>query len=151
MNKEILVISNLRKNSRMTLTQMSRATRIPISTLFDMIRRSDKILRHTCIPDFEKLGYRMRALISIKTHVAQKEEFQSFLLSHPNLNSLYRVNNGFDFMFEVVYPDLYAVEKFMEDLEAKFSIECKQVNYIINDLARETFFSNPQKCELFNL
>lgn len=151
MKKELLLISTLRKDGRATLTQISKTTRIPISTLFDMLRRNDIIMKNTCIPDFSKLGYGIRAVISVKVPVDVKEEVKNYLLKTPNLNNLYKVNNGFDFICEVIYKNLHDVEQFVEKLEKDFPLEQKQVHYIIDDLAREAFFSDPKSHFLLNV
>jgi len=46
-------------------------------------------------------------------------------------------------MFEIVHNDLNSLESFSEEMEAKFEVREKQVHYIIQDLARETFLAEP--------
>jgi len=151
MNKEVLMVSNLRNNCRATLTQMSKKTNIPISTLFEMLRRTDKIKKHTCIPDFSKLGYAVKALMMVKVDVNERGEFKEFALAHPNLNSFFKINNGFDYCLEMVYRGLHELEIFSDQMERKFTIKGKQIHYIIEDIAREEFLSDPKKIEVFHL
>ncbi len=57
---DLLVLSCLRKDARMKLTEMSRITRVPVSTCFDRIRAledEEVVRRHGCLVSFEKLGF----------------------------------------------------------------------------------------------
>jgi len=141
-NKELVLVSNLRKNCRETLTKISKSTGIPVSTLFDMLRKTDKIRKHTCIPYFSKLGYGVKAFMSITVEAEQRKEMKKYLLTHPNLNSLYKINNGYDYMVEMICKSLHDLETISDTLDQKFTITKKEVHYIIEDIAREEFFSN---------
>jgi len=83
MDKEQLLVKNLRTNGRATLTEISKNTKIPISSLYDMLKKTDKITRHTCLPDFSKLGYGVKAVFIVKVEVSSKEDFRKFLIKHP--------------------------------------------------------------------
>lgn len=43
------LVSLLEENSRMTLTEMSRRVKIPISTIFDMVKEVEKYFRFTIV------------------------------------------------------------------------------------------------------
>ena len=61
--KDLLILSHLRQDARMKLTKMSRATRIPVSTLFDKIRGyqvNSIVSKNASLVDFSKLGYQAR-------------------------------------------------------------------------------------------
>ena len=148
--KEISLISHLRNNGREQLTKISRTTNIPVSTLFDLLKNTKKIKKYTCILDFGKLGYAVRAIIIAKVQPSQREELKSFLLQQPHLNSLCKINNGYDFMFEVIYKDLNSLESFIDELD-RFEILDKKVHYVIEDIVREDFLSDPQKAKMFKL
>ncbi len=145
-NKELILVSNLRKNCRETLTKMSKSTGIPVSTLFDMLRKTDKIRKHTCIPYFSRLGYGVKAFISISVDVADRAKLKEHLLTHPNLNSLFKINNGYDYMAEIICKSLHELEMISDALDLEFTVQKKAINYIIEDIAREEFFSNASMC-----
>jgi len=139
--KERKLISYLRVNGRERLTKISKETGVPVSTLFDMLKKTDKIIKHTCLADFSKLGYGIRATIILKTISNQRSELKNYLLKHFNTNSLWKINNGFDYMTEMIFRNICDLEYFIEDLENKFEIVECNIYYIIDDLAREIFMS----------
>lgn len=138
---DLKFISYLRKNSRQTLTEISKKTRIPISTLYDKLRAHENtiILKHTSLIDFSKLGFNCRANILLKSKKEHREKLSGYLKAHPAINNLFKINNGFDFMAEGVFCNVKDMEDFLEELEKAFDIDEKQTHYIIEDLKREEF------------
>ena len=142
---DLLIISSLRKNAREKLTSMSKKTRIPVSTIFDRIRGyEDSIIKkHTALVDFSKLGYNTQANIILKVNKKDRDAVREFLMRHSSVNSAFKINNGYDFLIESVFRNIKEVEDFIDMLEEKFSIKTKQVFYVIDDLKKESFLSNP--------
>lgn len=60
--KILQFLAYLRENSREKLTTISKRTKIPISTLFDMLKelQGNLITKNTVLLDFSKLGSRGR-------------------------------------------------------------------------------------------
>ena len=148
-DKELLIMSLLRQNSRETLTKMSKMSHIPSSTIYDKIKTHERglIKKHTCIIDFSKLGFNTRASISLKVGKGKKEGLKDYLIKHPNVNTIYKINNGFDYWIECIFKHIRDLEDFLEHLEDKFGVK-KQVFYIIDDIKREAFMSDPELLDL---
>ncbi|MFH0978254.1 MAG: Lrp/AsnC ligand binding domain-containing protein [Candidatus Woesearchaeota archaeon] len=146
LDKDLLIITHLRKNSRETLTSMSRLTKIPVSTLYDKLKQQEASLiqKHTSIVDFSKLGFNTRIHMLVKVDREKREELQAHLVKEQNVNSLYRVNSGYDFLIEGVFRHVKDMEDFIEKLEEKFELRQKQLYYIIADIKREEFLANPE-------
>lgn len=144
--KDLLLIANLRANARATLTSISKKVQMPISTIFDRLKsHSDGIIKkHTTLIDFAKLGYNTRAHITLKVHKNEREKLRQYLKTHMYVNTIYKINNGYDFLIEVVFRELKQLEDFGEELDEKFKIRGKQVYYIIEDIKRENFLSDPE-------
>ena len=144
--KEMVILSHLRKDARVTLTKMSKETQIPVSTLFDKLRlqEGEIIKGYTSILDFTKLGYNARANIVLKVNKNDRKILEEFLVKHNNVNSVYRINNGYDFLLEGIFIHIKETEDFIEEIENNFKIKSKQVYYIIEDLKREEFLSSPE-------
>jgi DNA-binding Lrp family transcriptional regulator len=152
LEKELIIISALRENARYSLTDMSKKTRIPVSTIYDKLKtyRGELIKKYTSIIDFNKLGFNARANVLLKVPNDKVELLKSYLLNHGSVNSLSKVNNGYNFFIEVIFRNLMELEAFLENLEIKHSISEKQVFYVIEDLRREDFLSNPQYLKIRN-
>ncbi|MCB9358544.1 Lrp/AsnC ligand binding domain-containing protein [Candidatus Woesearchaeota archaeon] len=151
-NKNMQILVELRKNARAQLTKISKSTNIPISTIFDRIKtNSDGIIsRHVSLINFEKLGFNARATICVKCPKKTKEGFYSMAAHHQNINALYKINNGFDYMAEVIFRNVKELEEFIEEIEDKFLIRSKQVFYMIDEIVKEKFMSEDLYLDLIN-
>jgi DNA-binding Lrp family transcriptional regulator len=150
--KDLIVISYLRQNARETLTRLSKKSHIPVSTIYDKIKTNENnlIVKYTSLLDFSKIGFNTRANLMIKVKREKRDELKDYLMKHLNINSLFKVNNGFDFMVDVVFKHIKDMEDFIEILEQKFNIVDKQVHYIVDDIKRESFMSDPSILEIIN-
>lgn len=147
--KDLILAAYLRQNARESLTRLSRKTGVPVSTIFDRLKANDIILRNTALLDFTKLGYSARATILLRAKKDEKETLGSFLIKSLNVNSLYKINNGFHFLAECVFRSVKELEEFVDQLDSRFSIRSKEVHYIIDDVKRESFLSQPDLIDLF--
>jgi DNA-binding Lrp family transcriptional regulator len=147
--KDILLMTYFRKNARENLTQISRLTRIPVSTIFDKLREFEKglIQKHTTLIDFRMLGFDIRVDMLFKVSKDSKLEFKDFLMNNENVNSVFRITNGYDYLVEVIFKDMADMQKFAELLD-KFKIESKQELFILEDLKRESFLSDEMHTKL---
>ncbi|MBC8501083.1 MAG: Lrp/AsnC family transcriptional regulator [Nanoarchaeota archaeon] len=144
--KDMVFLAHLRNNARETLTFISRKTGIPISTLYDRLKAQehDIITKHTALIDFSKLGYMCKANITIKVNIEDRDTVKDYLLCQNNVNSLFKINNGYDFLIEGIFKHVKDMEDFMEKFEKKFKVLDKSVYYIIEDVKREAFMSDPE-------
>jgi len=129
---------------------MSKATSIPISTIFDKLKvhENNIIKKHTALIDFEKLGFSTRANICIKIDKEKRNEAKEYLIKHQNINSVFKINNGFDFLIEAVFKHIKDLEFFLDTLEERFNVVETQIYYLIEDIKREDFMADPRILEL---
>ncbi|MCG2718649.1 MAG: Lrp/AsnC family transcriptional regulator [Nanoarchaeota archaeon] len=118
---DLQVLDELRKNARKSLTNISNNTRIPLSTVFKKVVKLEKNLinKYVSLIDFNKIGSGIRIHLVIKSK--DRKDLHDFLIEHPNVNSLYRISQNFDFLVETIFPNMLEFENFMEDIENKTS------------------------------
>lgn len=148
--KDAEIIAQFRKNARRKITEISKEINIPATTIYDKVAMNEKkglFRRHVTIIDFNKLGMFYKQHIVIKTGKQNKRELEEFLLTHPNINSLYKLNLGSDFLVETIFRSLDEFERFIENIEKLGSCDV-QVNQIAEELRKESFLSNPDDLRL---
>ena len=147
---ELAVLSCLRQNSRQALKDLSRKTRIPISTIYEKIKKNSNNLvkKYTTLIDFNKLGYTTRANIAIRVDPKDKDALSEHLQKSFNVNSLYRINNGYDYLVEVVFRHIKEMEDFLEHMDANYKIKEKKVFYIIDEIEKEAFMTAPEHIDM---
>ena len=150
--KELLILASLRKDARQSLTQISKDLNIPISTIFDTLRMHERTLirKHTSLIDFSQLGFNTKATIAVKTEIKNRESLKQFLVKHPNVNSLYKTSSDNDFLIEAIFRNINDMENFIETISNGFEIIKKETYYIVDDIKREEFFSDPELLNVIN-
>lgn len=139
--KELMIISELRKNARIPLTEISAKTKTPVSTVFSKIKKYEKgiINKHTSLVSFAKLGLTWTKIL-LKVKRKDRERLKEFALNNKNVNSLFEINHGYDFLLETIHKNQNQLKDFIEELEERFELEQRDVYAVINDLKREGFW-----------
>ncbi|HPR64239.1 MAG TPA: Lrp/AsnC family transcriptional regulator [Thermoanaerobaculia bacterium] len=145
-SKEKLILSYLRRNARETLTSLSKLTGFPVSTLHDKVKKykSNTICRYTVLFNEKILGYEIKVHVLIKSLSPRREELIDYLKCHPNVNRLARINNGFNLFMELIFASIQEVEDFLEEMSGRFHISEKKVYWLVDEILRENFFSDPE-------
>ena len=150
--KDAEIISHLRNNARKKITQIAKETNIPVTTIYDKLRVHDKkiVNKHTTLINFSEIGMHSRSHIAINVPLEKKSQLQEFLISHPNVNSLYKTSFGADFLAEVVFRNSGELENFMEHIEREYKTEKLQSFNIVQDLKKESFLTDKFHLEVIN-
>ena len=98
--------------------------------------------------DFAKLGFNTRDKIAIQASLDHRQDLMDFLIKHQNMNSVYKINNGYDYLVEGIFRNMRDLEDFLETLRLKFKIKKQETYFIIDDLKREAFLSDPDLLDL---
>ena len=140
-NKHFPLLEHLRKNSREKLTTISKKTSIPISTLFDQLKeiQGSLISKSTVLLNYDNLGYHTRAQVFIKVDNEDKEKLRKHLLCNNCINSIFKINNGWNFIIETVHKNVKDLDTFLEKLQDEYKITDKQIHYLIEEVKREGF------------
>lgn len=140
--EELQIVSQFRNNARENLTTASRKLRIPVSTLYDRLKKysGNIITKHTALLDFNKLGFNIRVIMTFKSQNNSKEELKSFLENHHRVNTLYKISNNHDYLIEVLFKDMSELNDFSEQID-KFGVTNKNEYYVVKDVKREAFLT----------
>lgn len=138
-DKNSQVLSHFRTNARISLTELSKQTKIPVSTLFEKLKTFEEnnfITKHTSLIDFSRLGFDIRVQILIES--TDKTELSLFLSKNSNVNNVFRINNGFDFLVDAIFSNISDLDVFMQDLKNQHVKKTKEF-FVLEELQRERF------------
>lgn len=140
--RDMLLFRALRRNGRTTLTALSDRTHVPISTIYERLQqqRGTIIKRYTVLLDFQKIGYPVHMYFVLKAEKRQKQRVVDFLENHNAVNTVYKINNGFDVICEAFFENIQTAELFIEILEDKYAVRKIQSFYILEEIKKEEFF-----------
>ncbi len=148
--KDLLIISCLRQSGRESLTNISKKTKVPISTIFEKLHMQygGLVRRSTLLIDFSALGFLTMAHVAFRISKSDRDRFREYMTKHPHVNTFYKINNGYDFLCECVYRNIKELEEFLERLDESFDIKERQVHYLIDEIKKEAFLSDPELLDL---
>lgn len=141
--KEMKMLGFFRNNSRTSLTKLSRLTKMPVSTIFDKLKEYEEknlIKKHTSLVDFKKLGYDIKTQILITAKKDNRDKVQEFLINHSKVNTVFRINNGYDFMIEAIFKNMLELDKFTRILD-EYNLKDKKEFFVMEDIKREEFMT----------
>lgn len=138
------IISHLRKNARKSLTEISKETKIPVSTIFKKIKdlENNVIKKYVALIHYENVNHHHWNILFIKIPDQEKESFEDFLIKHPNINTLCEIFNVYNYKIETVFKNMKDYFEFIKILESKFTIEKKQECNVIKEIKKEEFVLN---------
>ncbi len=140
-DRDLRIFKELRHNSRQSLTGISAKTGIPISTINDVLKKSNNhiIKKHISLFDYSKLGYGIRAKILLKLDALNKAgEFEQLVQEHKNINSAFRLDNGCDFIIDFICSNMSELQDFLAKANDVGVIQ-KQVFFVTGNLKEEGF------------
>jgi DNA-binding Lrp family transcriptional regulator len=146
------LIAELRKNGRKKLTEISRELKIPVSTVFDTVRSLEKkdIIDHKTHLNFEKIGYPIQMMITIKTSEEKKKELGKYLIENQNVNSIFEINSDNHYMFEAFFKNHKGYHQFITELELEYPVKNKTAYSIIDTIKKEQMFTTTEHFEKFS-
>ena len=137
---EIKVLSHLRKDSRQRFTNIARKTGLHKFTVSNIEKRlRDRgLIKHTSLLDFGNIGYNIITSFVLKSN--ENELLHDFLMAHPNVNSLSRIEGRYDFFAEAIFRNMKDMHDFIEELD-KVGVEQMQQIHLIEDIKKEAFLA----------
>jgi Lrp/AsnC family transcriptional regulator, regulator for asnA, asnC and gidA len=100
---DLTILRSLIKNSRITISQMSKEIDIPDATISNRLKKLENniIKRYTLIPDWQKIGLEITSIIIIQTESERHEFVKEELSRLKELSEVYSVSGEYDILIKV--------------------------------------------------
>jgi DNA-binding Lrp family transcriptional regulator len=130
-DKDLHIISLLRQDSRMPLTQIGRRTGLPVTTVFDRFQRlKGVVLRSTSLADFSMMGYPIRLWLLVGQDLLRDAA------KWPCVNTIYRLS-GERLLVECIFETNGKAHDFLETI----SEEVITLINVVEDIVKEKLFT----------
>lgn len=143
---DISVMSQLRRNARQKITEISHKLGMPCATTYDKVKSLERLgmmSRYVSIIDFKKVGYDSWTIFAARISSQDRDRLCDYLLGHPSVNSLFRIGYEHDVLFDTIFQTLSDSESFVENIQRMFvNIELTRF-HIIQELKFESFLPRP--------
>ena len=102
------ILRSLIKNSRITISQMSKEIDVPDATISNRLKKleDDVIKRYTMIIDWHKIGLDITAIIIIQTESEKHEFVKEELSKLEEVSEVYSVSGEYDILIKVWVPGI---------------------------------------------
>jgi len=97
------ILRSLIKNSRITISQMSKEIDVPDATISNRLKKleHDVIKRYTMILDWHKIGLDITSIIIIQTESEKHESVKEELSKLEEVSEVYSVSGEYDVLIKV--------------------------------------------------
>ena len=112
------IIRSLARNSRITLSQMSKEISVPDATISNRLKKLEKsvIKQYTLIIDPDELGLTVTAIIIIQTESEKHENVKNDLSKLEEVSEVYSVSGEYDLLIKVW---AHSIEELNEIMNSK--------------------------------
>jgi Lrp/AsnC family transcriptional regulator for asnA, asnC and gidA len=131
---DVLILSELLKDSKSALKKISRKLGLPTSTVFTRIKKLEEkgvIRGYTVVIDPYKLGYSVTAVIHFSVDGPYLEDVEKRLASHPNIISLYDVTGEFDIIAIARFRSMEELDRFIKHTLKNPHIKRSMTNMVL--------------------
>ncbi len=139
--KDIKIINHVRANARKSLTKIAREMYLPVTTVFDRLKVSEKkhILRYVALLNYNSLGYSAKTHLIVSLDDKDKEAFRNYIMQQPSTNNFFQINSSYNFFVESIFKDIKEAHQFMQFLKARFNFKENISYFVLDDITRENF------------
>ncbi len=109
------ILRSLIKNSRISLSQMSKEIDVPDATISNRLKKleNEVIKRYTVILDWQKIGLSITTIIIIQTESEKHESVKEELSKLDEVSEVYSVSGEYDILIKVWVRDIGDLNKLM--------------------------------------
>ena len=139
--KDISIIKCLRNNSRSQLKEISESTGLPLTSVFDRIKKINPIIiKNTSLLNFNQIYFPITLIYGLKIQNVDNNGIIDFLSYNKNVNNIYRSSGVFNLIVEALFTSLKDANDFSEDLKKYDLIKMNEFQ-IIEEIKKEEFFT----------
>jgi Lrp/AsnC family transcriptional regulator for asnA, asnC and gidA len=150
--KDMEILACLRRDARQPLKSMSKQVGLPISTIYDRIKKLEVnglIESYTVLINYKKMQHPIKAAIFLKANNGNREKLETAAFESIYTNTLIKLTGDeYNYLLEGVFPSMDALSTFVDKLGAGFNLEKHKVYYVITEIKRESFMKNASDVKL---
>lgn len=139
--KDILLLNLLMENSHISSRELAKRSGFSIATVLQRVKKlqGEKIIKkYTLDLDYEKLGYDVQALISMRISRGKLFEVEKKIAHHPNVFAVYDTTGDFDALVNVKFKTRKALDSFLKKIQTYDFVERTETKLILNTIKEKS-------------
>lgn len=137
------IVNVLLENSRLSCREIAKRIGCSVATVVNRMRELEKngiIKGYTTQLDYEKLGYDVQAVISLRISKGKLFEVEKKIAVHPQVFAVYDVTGNFDAIVVAKFKSRKALDTFLKKIQTYDFVERTDTKLVLN-----TFKESPTK------
>lgn len=137
------IVNVLLENSRLSCREIAKRIDCSVATVVNRMRELEKngiIKGYTTQLDYEKLGYDVQAVISLRISKGKLFEVEKKIAIHPQVFAVYDVTGNFDAIVVAKFKSRKALDTFLKKIQTYDFVERTDTKLVLN-----TFKESPTK------
>ena len=117
---DVKIINLLAKNARISIKNISEIVRLSspaVSTRISRLEEAGYITGYQCQLDHQKIGYPIKAYISLAMKPTRKPEFYEYIQAIPNVIECCCVTGDYSMMIQVLFDSTQSLDLFVGKLQ----------------------------------
>ena len=113
------IVAALQKNARVSFAEIGRLVGLTPPAVAERVKKLEDtsvILKYNTEVSYTKMGYQLKAMITLRAFVGKLKPFLEVVKSYPEVVNCYRITGNENIMMEVVLKDQQHLEKFIDTL-----------------------------------
>jgi Lrp/AsnC family leucine-responsive transcriptional regulator len=113
------IVAALQKNARVSFAEIGRIVGLTPPAVAERVKKLEDtsvILKYHTEVSYMKMGYQLKAMITLRAFVGKLKPFLEVVKSYPEVVNCYRITGNENIMMEVVLKDQQHLEKFIDTL-----------------------------------
>ena len=113
------IVAALQKNARVSFAEIGRLVGLTPPAVAERVKKLEDtsvILKYHTEVSYTKMGYQLKAMITLRAFVGKLKPFLEVVKSYPEVVNCYRITGNENIMMEVVLKDQQHLETFIDTL-----------------------------------
>ena len=113
------IVATLQKNARVSFAEIGRIVGLTPPAVAERVKKLEDtlvILKYHTEVSYTKMGYQLKAMITLRAFVGKLKPFLEVVKSYPEVVNCYRITGNENIMMEVVLKDQQHLETFIDTL-----------------------------------
>ena len=113
------IVAALQKNARVSFAEIGRIVGLTPPAVAERVKKLEDtsvILKYHTEVSYTKMGYQLKAMITLRAFVGKLKPFLEVVKSYPEVVNCYRITGNENIMMEVVLKDQRHLETFIDTL-----------------------------------
>ncbi|MEE2982315.1 MAG: Lrp/AsnC family transcriptional regulator [Pseudomonadota bacterium] len=139
------ILHHLQNDGRIANTELAERIGLSPSPCLRRVKALEQqgvIKRYVAIVDSNAVGFGISAFVSVSLNTQEKpalDEFQSQIVTYPEVMECYLMTGTSDYLLRVVLPDLESYERFLMEKLTKISVIANiQTSFALKPLVQRT-------------